>query len=185
MIKAVILDMDGTITQPVIDWKVLRASIGAPQDQTIMQHIRGLEDRDRDRAEKMLLETELQGTQDVALNPGFHELLSEIEQREIKKAVVTNNHGAAMTNVLRSHNLTFDVALSRDDGELKPSPDLIKLALQRLACDPANAIGVGDSNLDMAACGAANVRCVYLTHGKPQFHHEPSVSELTDLIPFL
>ena len=177
--------MDGTITQPVIDWKLLRSHIRAPQDQTIMQHIQSLAGRDRDRAEKILLEAELRGTQDVALNPGFHELLSEIEQRRIKIAVVTNNHAAAMANVLRSHNLTFDVALSRNDGKLKPAPDLIELALQRLACDPKDAIGVGDNHLDMTACEAANVRCIYLTHGKPQFHHEPSVRELTDLIPYL
>jgi HAD superfamily hydrolase (TIGR01549 family) len=185
MLKAIILDMDGTITQPVIDWKLLRAEIGAPQDRTIMQHIRSLGGTERDRAEEVLLETELRGTQNVALNDGFHELLSEIEQRGLRTALVTNNHGAAMENVLRSHGLRFDVALSREDGELKPAPDLIYLALDRLGCVPADVIGVGDSHLDVAACEAANIRCIYLTHGNPQFDHEPSVSQLTDVIAFL
>jgi HAD superfamily hydrolase (TIGR01509 family) len=185
MIKALILDMDGTITQPVIDWKVLRTEIGASQDQTIMQHIRSLEGDERDRAEKILLETELRGTRNVALNDGFHELQSEIERRGLKTALVTNNHGAAMENVLASHQLSFDVTLSRDDGELKPAPDLIQLALEKLECSPTEVLGVGDSHLDVAACRAANIRCIYLTHGKPQFDHQPSVAFLTDVIAYL
>lgn len=177
--------MDGTITRPVIDWKQLRQKIGATPDRPIMDHIRSLPEGARKRAEAILLETERRATDNVELNEGFHELHAEIQQRNLKTAIVTNNHGAAMSNVLSQHNLTFDAALSRDDGKLKPAPDLILMALDRLNCPAKHALGVGDSHLDVTSCGHAGVRCVYLTHGAPQFDHTPSVSALLDVIPFL
>ena len=184
-IKAVIFDMDGTITRPVIDWKALRSAIGAPPERSIMEHIRSLTDGKRQRAHDILLETELRATDNVDLNEGFHELYGEIRTRGLKTGVVTNNHGAALQNLISQHALSFDTALSRDDGELKPAPDLIQLALDRLACDPEHALGIGDSRLDIAACGASNVTCLYLTHGVPQFEHNPSISTLTEAIPYL
>ena len=184
-VKALILDMEGTITRPVIDWKSLRSEIGATPGRSILEHIRGLPDGAREHAEIILLETERRATDNVELNEGFHELQTEIGRRGLKTAVVTNNHGAAMRNVLSQHNLCFDVALSRDDGDLKPSPDLILIALDRLSCPAESALGVGDSFLDITACNQAGVRCIYLTHDAPQFDHTPSVSNLLDVIPFL
>jgi len=183
--RAIILDMDGTITQPVIDWKKLRDEIGSPQDRTIMQHTRSLSGDERERAESILLKTEMDGTKNVPLNKGFTQLHTEIRARGLKTALVTNNHGAAMRNVLATHDLSFDIALSRDDGELKPAPDLITLALEHLECGADEALGVGDSHLDIAACGAAGVTCIYLTHGSPQFDHSPSAPDLSAVIPML
>jgi HAD superfamily hydrolase (TIGR01509 family) len=183
--RAIILDMDGTITQPVIDWKKLRAEIGSPQDRTIMQHIRSLSGDERERAESILLKTEMEGTRNVPLNQGFFQLHAEIRARGLRTALVTNNHGAAMRNVLATHDLSFDIALSRDDGELKPAPDMITLALEHLKCGADEALGVGDSHLDIAACGAAGVTCIYLTHGSPQFNHTPSAPDLSAVIPML
>lgn len=184
-LQAVILDMDGTITAPVIDWHNLRSTIGVPPNETIMNHIRSLSIGKRQEATRILLETEMRGTEGVALNAGFEELVTKIREYELMTAVVTNNHGAAMQRVIEQNGLTFDVALSRDDGELKPAPDLINLALKRLGCSPQNAIGVGDSRLDTEACRAAGVQCIYLTHGTPSFDHKPSVESLLDVIPFL
>ena len=39
MLKGVILDMDGTVTVPYIDWKGLREKIGAVPERTILEYI--------------------------------------------------------------------------------------------------------------------------------------------------
>jgi HAD superfamily hydrolase (TIGR01509 family) len=184
-LQAVIFDMDGTITKPVIDWHALRSAIGAPPERTIMDHISSLPQPDRDCANDILLETELRATDNVELNDGFCDLHREIQIRGLKTAVVTNNHGAALQNLLAQHELTFDVALSRDDGALKPAPDLIQKALDHLGCNPKNALGVGDSQLDVTACAKLNVTCLYLTHGNPQFEHHPSIVSLREAITYL
>lgn len=184
-LKAVIFDMDGTITRPVIDWQTLRADIGAPPERSIMEHIRSLPGKARRRAEAILLDTELRATDKVSLNDGFHELFDAVRSAGLRTGVVTNNHGAALDLVLEQHRLQFDVALSRDDGELKPAPDLIRLALDRLGVSPEEAIGLGDSRLDVAACRAAGVACVYLTHGSPAFDHDLAAETLWAVGPIL
>ncbi len=184
-VQALILDMDGTITKPIIDWRSLRAEIGVAPDCTIMDHINSLPTGEHKRAETILLETEYRAAEDAELNDGFTQLLEAITARGIRTALVTNNHQAAMELVLSGLNLSFDIALNREDGDLKPSPVLIDLALKHLDCEPENALGVGDSHLDMAACRAANVTCLYLTHGSPRFEHTPSISALRDVIPYL
>ena len=65
-LQAVILDMDGTITAPVIDWHNLRSAIGVPPNETIMNHIRSLSIGKRQEATRILLETEMRGTEGVA-----------------------------------------------------------------------------------------------------------------------
>ena len=185
MIKAVILDMDGTLTQPVIDWQHLRQRIGAPPESTIMDHIAGLPEAEAQRAEAILLETEREGTEQAPLNAGVEELFDALDRKRIARAIVTNNHRAAMQTVIDRHDLRLDAAFSRDDGLLKPAPDLILMALDALDCQPAEAIGLGDGRYDIAACGAAGVQCVYLTHGKPTLDHDPTVDSLTEFIGFL
>ena len=185
MVKAVILDMDGTLTQPIIDWQRLRKRIGAPPESTIMDHIAGLPQAEAARAEAILLETEREGTEQAPLNEGVHELFDALDQKGIPRAIVTNNHRAAMQTVIDRHQLRLDAAFSRDDGLLKPAPDLIFMALDALDCDPTHAIALGDGRYDIAACGAAGVECVYLTHGNPTIDHEPAVASLTEFIQYL
>ncbi len=185
MIKAVILDMDGTLTQPVIDWQRLRQRIGAPPESTIMDHIASLPEPEAERAETILLETEREGTERAPLNDGVHELFDTLDRRQIRRAIVTNNHRAAMESVIDRHALRLDAAFSRDDGPLKPAPDLVLMALEALDCDADDTLGLGDGRYDIAAYGGAGVRCVYLTHGKPTLDHNPAIASLTEFLPFL
>jgi hypothetical protein len=42
MLKAIIFDMDGTLTVPYINWQDLRAKIECPSDKNIIEHIDSL-----------------------------------------------------------------------------------------------------------------------------------------------
>ena len=42
MIEAILFDMDGTVTEPNIDWRALRDRLGVPQGTAIMDHISSL-----------------------------------------------------------------------------------------------------------------------------------------------
>ncbi len=44
MLRAILFDMDGTITRPHIDWPALRARLGVPRESNIIEHL----DRGRD-----------------------------------------------------------------------------------------------------------------------------------------
>lgn len=185
MLKAVIFDMDGTLTVPYINWQDLRAQIECPAHKNIIEHIDSLSPDQAERANNTLLTTEREAAENAAINDGAAKLVQTLKDRGLKLALVTNNHREAMHIVLQRYGLTFDIALSRDDGTLKPAPDLIIKSLQALQVSPHEAIGIGDSNYDILACQAANVACIYLTHNAPKLDHHPSVNVLTDMLSII
>ena len=185
MLKAIIFDMDGTLTEPHINWPVLRAAIACPPGKTIIEHIESLPPDLSARANRILLDTEREAAEQAGIADGAKDLLDALRGRGLKLALVTNNHREAMHTILQRGNLCFEIALSRDDGRLKPAPDLIHLALDHLSVSPGETIGIGDGRYDILACEAADVRCIYLTHGKPAFDHEPSIAALDALLSVL
>ncbi|MDA0709748.1 MAG: HAD family phosphatase [bacterium] len=185
MYKAVIFDMDGTLTVPYINWSTLRAAISCPPDKTIIAHIDSLPPDRARAAREILLATEREAAERAEMNAGAADLVDALRQRGLKLALVTNNHREAMQIVLKRYGLHFDSALSRDDGVLKPAPDLILKALDALGAKAEDALGIGDSIYDTQACAAAKVRCLYLTHGSPRFDHEPAIASLGDMLAFL
>ena len=185
MFKGVIFDMDGTITVPYIDWKSLRAKIGAVADKTLMQYIESLPPDRSAWANNVLLDAEREAAANAEINAGVHELIDHLRTKGMRLALVTNNHGEAMRTVLNRYGLRFDVALSRDDGEIKPSPALIHKALQALGLPPNEVVGIGDGRYDIESCGLAGVRCIYLTHGNPVLNHEPCAASLAEIIDLL
>jgi len=185
MLKAVIFDMDGTLTVPYINWQDLRAKIECPPNKNIIDHINSLPIERAQHANNILLSIEREAAEQAAINEGATELVQALKDRGLKLALVTNNHREAMHIILQRYGLTFDTALSRDDGTLKPAPDLIIKALHQLNVHPHEAIGIGDSQYDILACTAANVRCIYLTHGAPTLHHNLSITALSDMLAFI
>ena len=184
-LKGVIFDMDGTITVPFIDWKTLRATIGAPPEKTILEHIESLPPDRAVWANDILLQTEREACARAGVNDGIGDLLDYLESKGIRTALVTNNHREAMQTVLERHRLRFDIALSRDDGELKPSGDLIEKALKALGLLAAETVAIGDGRYDIEACRRVGVRCIYLTHGTPDLEHTPAVETLVDALALL
>ena len=185
MLKGVIFDMDGTVTVPYVDWKALRAKIGAAPERTILDHIERLPPDRAAWADRELRKTEQEAAERAAPNEGLKELVAYLDSKGIRTALVTNSHGKAMRTVIRRFGLKFDVTLSRDDGELKPSGDLIEQALRALDVQPDEAIKIGDGRYDVEACRRTGVRCIYLTNGRPAFDHAPSAERLKDVLTLL
>lgn len=185
MLKAIIFDMDGTLTESYINWLDLRAKIKCPAEQTIIQYIDNLPAKQRKRARDILIAKEWEAAQHAAIRTGAVALIDALRARNFKLGLVTNNHGAAMRCVIARLNRAFDVALCRDDGPIKPDPHLICLTLQTLGISPSEAIGIGDSRYDLRACAAARVRCIHLADGSPDLGHDPHVASLDAILPIL
>jgi HAD superfamily hydrolase (TIGR01509 family) len=185
MIRGVIFDMDGTITVPYINWQLLRDRIGATPGQSIMDYIEGLPEERSRWANAELLKTEMEAAQYAEANDGIIELIQSLLARGIRLSVVTNNHRAAMRTVLKRYDLQFDTALAREDGILKPAPDLIHKALTGMDLTAQEVVTVGDGRYDIEACERAGVRCIYLTNGHPTLEHSPSVDSLSDVLPLI
>ena len=185
MIKGVIFDMDGTITKPYIDWKALRGEIGVSDGSMIMDHIACLEGAERRRATEILERQEEEASVNSELNVGVKELLDYLKDRGIRTCLVTNNNRRSIEIVLTKHNLIFDFALSREDGRIKPSADLIVKALKRLDLRKEEVVFIGDGRLDMEASAQAGIRGIYLTNASPAFEHPLQVDALFETIDLI
>ncbi len=183
-LQAILFDMDGTLTVPHIDWKSLRARVGVPEGTAIMEHIYQLSAEEARRAEGMVRETELEAAVAAVPNEGLAELFEGLDRSPLRRALITNNHRGAMDLVVAAFGLRFDVMLCREDGLLKPAPDLLRLALERLGVAAGEAVFVGDGRYDRMASEAAGVPYVHLdNHGDGG--GDPVIYSLPELLPAL
>ena len=181
MLRAILFDMDGTITRPHIDWKALRARIGISEGATIIGYIDGLPPAERARAHAILEATEAEAAEQSVLNPGAAELLRQLRAHPLCLGLITNNHRRAMHTVVEKFDLDFDLLLSREDAPIKPAPDLLLLALKKLQLTPAETCFVGDGRYDRMASEAAGILYIHLDHERRTPPLGPTIYSLEEL----
>ncbi len=180
-LKAVLFDMDGTLTQPLIDWQEVRRRLEVPEGASIMDHIEAMNGHRRDQAERLLEQIEFEAATAAVPNDGVVDLMDRLHERGLKTGLVTNNHRHAMTHIVEKLGLWFDLLLSREDGIAKPAPDLLILALKRLGLEPGDAVFVGDGRYDRAAAAAAEVSYLHLDHDPDAAQIGPTVHKLAEV----
>ena len=97
--------------------------------------------------------------------PGISHVLAELEARGVKTAVVSNKPDAT-TKALAARFFPGMLALGQREGvEPKPSPALVTQALAELGADAAEAVYVGDSEVDVLTAANAGVPCLSVLWG--------------------
>jgi putative hydrolase of the HAD superfamily len=94
--------------------------------------------------------------------PGTEEVLRGLRARGLRLAVVAN-WDYSLGGILAAIGLAdyFDTILSSAEaGAEKPSPDIFRLALERLGSSPRRAVHVGDERVDEDGARAAGLRFV-------------------------
>jgi len=163
--RAVIFDMDGTLTRPYLDFPAIRASIGVPEP--LLENMLALAPGpERDRAFSLLERFEDEAAEASELNPGAREVLAFLAARRIPSGVLTRNSRRSTERVLSKHGLRFELCVTRDDAPAKPRPEPIWLICEKLRVEPAHALMVGDFKFDVLAGRNAGTRTALLTFGK-------------------
>jgi HAD superfamily hydrolase (TIGR01549 family) len=164
--KAVLFDMDGTLTQDTMDLDRLRRDLGMPEGVAILEAIARLDAGPRAVAEKTLHDFELNAAMGSELNEGCLDLLDWLTARRIGTALITRNTRRSVATVLEKHGLQFEVQITREDGIFKPNPEPLWLACERIGVVPADTWMVGDWKYDIEAANAAGIFSVWLSHGR-------------------
>ncbi len=175
--------MDGTLTQPLLDFDQIRRDMGIGNGP-ILETLKKMSGEDRSVAERILLEHEQRAAEASTLNPGCRELLAWVDSTGLGSALVTRNTRQSVDTVFRRHGLHFDVCVTREDGKYKPDPAPLHLACARLNVAPGDAWMVGDGYHDIEAAVAANISSVWISHGGTRdFAAEPTcvVNDLIEL----
>src|ERR1700722_10438987 len=164
--RALLLDMDGTLTEPMLDFAAIRAEMGIAAGQPILQAMAGLRGRRLATAKAVLHRHENHAAGNATLSLGCRPLLNWLRRHGIQTALITRNSRRSAKIVLTLHNLTFDAVISRDDGPYKPDPESVLLACRKLSVAKEDAWIVGDGSHDIAAGVAAGVRTVWVSLGR-------------------
>ena len=182
-LKGVIFDMDGTLIQHSIDFAEMRRRIyevvdndpiGKGLERTcVLALAKQLSPEGQDRANEIFADIELRAKEEMKLMPGGSEILSFLNDNNLKKAVLTRNK---MHNVHHMQQLYLDVigsidgplfhpivardavsdSIDKEPLKQKPHPDGILHVCSVWNCHPSEVIMVGDSaNDDMAAANRA------------------------------
>jgi HAD superfamily hydrolase (TIGR01549 family) len=185
--RAILFDLDGTLTEPLLDFDLIRREMGIGQ-RPILEALAEMDQPLRSAAEAVLLRHERRAAEESTLNQGCAQLLARLEDMGIATAIITRNSMASVQQVLRRHGLRFGALIAREDGPVKPDAWPLLEACRRLGVSPAEAWMVGDGEYDILAAQAAGVRSVWLSHGRPRpFAAEPwrTVADLKQLTELL
>lgn len=98
---------------------------------------------------------------------GIPELLTELKEKGVKTAVVSNKaHGAVVKLAEKYFPGQFSCVLGERDGiPRKPAPDSVEYALSCLGVKKENAVYVGDSEVDILTARNAGLESVIVTWG--------------------
>lgn len=185
--SAILFDMDGTLTEPMLDFPLIKSQMGIG-DRPILESLERMSPADRQIAEAVLHRHEDQAAQTCRLNPGCQSLLRWLDVQRIPRAIITRNRRSCARIVLDRHRLSFDILITREDGLFKPDPHPLLTACEQLHIHPAMAWMVGDGHYDIAAARRAGIPSIWLSHGRPRpFDDEPTraIAQLPDLLQLL
>jgi len=163
---AVIFDMDGTLIEPLIDFAEVREVLGIRREEGILEAIRRMPRDRRSEAMSYLSDIEYAAASRADLLDGAAELCQALRSAGMKTAILTRSDQRALETVLkRFPQLQFDLAWSRQAGPIKPEPDGILRACERLGVRPPRTACVGDFYYDVIAANAAGATSVLLVRG--------------------
>ena len=97
--------------------------------------------------------------------PGISHVLAELEARGVKTAVVSNKPDATTKTLAARFFPGLPAFGQRDDVPPKPSPDLVFRALDTLGVAAADAVYVGDSEVDVATARNAGLPLAAVSWG--------------------
>jgi HAD superfamily hydrolase (TIGR01509 family) len=192
-VKAIVMDMDGTITKFNLDYMGARRRALEELDEmnlrttdmteqislyVVLKKLKDSIDADKFSAVKakfynLLEEMELKAAREVILYPGVLDTLRKLRGRTIKIGIVTNNGRAGTALTLKRYNLEgfFDSIVTRDDCEqMKPDAGPVLQSLTEMHASREEAILVGDGIMDVIAAKEAGLPSVAVPTGP--FSHE-------------
>jgi HAD superfamily hydrolase (TIGR01509 family) len=165
VIRAVIFDLDGTLTEPLLDFDQIRREMGLPEGIGVLEGINQLSIEQKRRAEKILTEHEDHAAQNSKLNEGAKEIIDTLRQRGISVGLLTRNLRKNAELVAAIHGLRFDAIMDRTDGPVKPDSFGVCQLCRQFNVQPAETLVVGDFRHDLqCAKDAGAIPVLIRTH---------------------
>lgn len=187
-IKAVLFDLDGTLTRYNLNYFLARKKISEEFNNlkigvfkthpgmninSMIHNAEGkIPDNDftllLDRIYNILLEYELEFAKKVEILPNVKQTLQTLKNDGLKIAIVTNNGSTPAQKAIDRNQLNklIDVLITREDAyRCKPNGAMVKKALDKLKVTSDESVFVGDSVVDILAARNSSVVSVAIPSG--------------------
>ena len=162
-IKAVIFDLDGTITKPYLDFDQIRSEMGLEKNSgPLLEAMELMQPRQRAQAEEILYRHEQAAIVNSSLNTGAAETLDKLRNAGIHIGILTRNQRENASAVAVMHNLEFDAIVDRNDGPVKPDAFGVTHLCEHFKVDPAQTLVIGDYLFDLLSATAAGAIAVLI-----------------------
>ena len=189
MIKAIILDFDGTLAVLNIDFSAMKEEVlnlieeyGVARESLrekyvleiideaysiLLKRERHLAEQFRENAQKILMSKELEAASKSRLLPGVESMLRKLKVAGLKVGIVTRNCDRAVRRTFPHIESLCDIFLSRDSvRRVKPDPHHLATLLDRLGVSVKHAIMVGDHPMDILAGKRVGMRTAGVLTGR-------------------
>lgn len=169
MIKGVLFDFDGTLTQPgALDFPAIKRELECPLDHSILEYLEAQPACRRSGLMKILEEREEAAAAASLPNRGAEECLSALKQMETLLGILTRNSLKSVEKALqRFESIAIDdfvAVITRDSSLPKPHPDGVHQAARQMGITPSELLVVGDFRFDVMAGKAAGAPTVLLAN---------------------
>jgi len=159
-----VFDMDGTLTEPVHDFELIRRELQIPPGADILQHLAALPPQQAADSHAWLMQHELVLAEAAVAAPGAQALIRALHADGCRLGILTRNARELAEVTLAAIGLAECFAageiIGRDEAEPKPSPAGLQYFAARWDVAPAAMRVVGDHYYDLATAKAAGVPAV-------------------------
>lgn len=189
MIRAVVFDFDGTLTELTLDFSAMRKEVERLAEKYVgpdsirrfdglfmLEMIYGIETilgdagaRFREEAFALLRKIEIEAADGKDVYPYARDVLRGLRERKLKIGVMTRNCTGALRKVFPDVDAYVDASVTREEIRVvKPHPSHPLAVLRLLGVDPSEAFLVGDHPTDILAGRASGIRTVGVLSGRTE-----------------
>ena len=161
-LKAVIFDMDGTITKPVLDFEAIRLELGLESLEHITHQLSELSEERQAKAWGIIHKHEANAMILQELQPGFLDVLELCRAHGLKVGLLTLNLRKSVELLCEKFDLSFDGIITREFEFIKPSPKPLLHLLDQWQLEPSESFMIGDYIHDIECANNAGATSCYL-----------------------
>jgi HAD superfamily hydrolase (TIGR01509 family) len=188
MTRAVVFDLDGTLTVPILDFDAIRAEIGI-EHGPILEAMAEMTGARRKAAQCVVDRHEEAAAEAACLRDGVHETIDALRESGFSIGVLTRNARKWCELVLDRCGVIVDAVRCREDGVVKPSPDGVLALCELFDANPADCWMVGDYLFDVQAGHRAGAKTVLIIGDEvvPEYANQADhvIRRMPELLPIV
>ncbi len=172
LMDAFILDWDGVLADTRLDFTALRRKYFGGRIVPLIETADALPPPLREEVKAEIRRIEMEGAERAVPVDGAREFLAWLRRSGKPWAVVSRNCRDSILLAAERCGIALPpVLLSREDPAVKPEPEALALASERLGIALDNCVMVGDFVYDMLGARRAAVRCVLVERDPEEWGH--------------